>query len=260
MSFLIGQLLDAGLLHSDVDTVAGYGLDRYRQEPKLESDMLVWHDGTAVSRDPDVLRDVAHPFDAVGGLALLNGNLGKGVIKISAVQVKHRTVEAPIRVFDNSDDLLVAFQRGELHRDVVAVVRFQGPQANGMPELHKLTPALGVVQDLGFRVALVTDGRMSGASGKIPAAIHVTPEALSGGPLARLRDGDIIRLDADAGTLDVKLDPLELEARTPVSPELSDNAFGLGRELFGVFRRTVGSADTGASVLFDEEAKVHMYA
>jgi len=250
MAVLIGSLLDAGLLHGDVRTVAGPGLDRYRQVPHWDGTSLTWRADTGASTDRDVLRPVSDPFAADGGLKLLDGNLGRAVIKTSAVKPQHRIVEAPARIFHDQAELLAAFSRGELDRDFIAVVRFQGPQANGMPELHKLTPPLGVLQDRGFHVALVTDGRMSGASGKVPAAIHVTPEAEQGGALARLRDGDIIRLDAEAGLLQVRLPDAELQAReTATLPPAMRRAQGVGRELFGLFRRNVGAAEQGASIV-----------
>src|SRR5439155_9822668 len=201
VQFLIGTLLDAGLLHADVRTAAGDGLDRYRQEPVLDSGRLVWRDVPAHSLDESVLRPVPNPFSADGGLRILNGNLGRAVIKVSAVAEEHRVVRAPARVFTTQQGFSDAFGAGELDRDVVVVLRNQGPQANGMPELHGLTPALGVLMDRGHQVALVTDGRMSGASGKIPAAIQLTPEAAAGGPLARVEDGDEIVLDARSGRL-----------------------------------------------------------
>jgi len=247
MALVIRELLDAGLLHDDVLTVAGPGLRRYQQEPALEGGELVWRDGRATTLDRDILRGVNDPFDAEGGIRLLTGDLGRAVIKTSAVKPEHRRIEAPARVFDDQDDLLTAFNAGELTGDLVAVVRFQGPRANGMPELHKLTPVLGVLLDRGQKVALVTDGRMSGASGKVPAAIHVTPEALDGGVLAYVRDGDIIDLDAEGGRLDLKVDPAELRRRAPaVHPQAQS---GFGRELFAHMRRAVGPADAGASVL-----------
>ena len=249
MAFVTRQLLDAGLAHDDVLTVAGRGLRRYRQEPFLDDGRLVWREGTTVSLDRDILRPVDDPFQAEGGLRLLAGPLGRAVIKTSAVKAQHLVVEAPAVVFEDQDDLLAAYKRGELNRDFVAVVRFQGPKANGMPELHSLTPPLGVLLDKGFRVALVTDGRMSGASGKVPAAIHVTPEAADGGPLAYVRDGDIIRLDAEAGTLQIKVSENELMSRTPAAGRPS--APGYGRELFGWMRRAAGPADAGACSLFE---------
>jgi phosphogluconate dehydratase len=252
MPFVIGQLLDVGLAHADVLTVAGEGgLERYRQRPRLEGDTLVWGAGAHVSGDLSILRPANQPFSPEGGLKLLRGNLGRGVIKISAVKPQHRLIEAPARIFDGQDELLAAFKAGELERDHVAVVRFQGPQANGMPELHKLTPSLGVLQDKGFKVALVTDGRMSGASGKVPAAIHLTPEATDGGPLARLREGDIVRLDAEAGTLEALVDPAAWTARAPATADLSVNDHGIGRDLFARLRRGIGGAETGASLLGD---------
>ena len=246
LQFLIGQLLDAGLLHPDAKTVAGDGLAAYRQEPKLEAGRLVWTEGPTASLNDKILRPAADPFQPTGGLRQLAGNLGRGVIKVSAVAADRHVIEAPARVFHDQEAVKAAFKAGEFTTDTVVVVRFQGPQANGMPELHSLTPLLTVLQDRGLKVALVTDGRMSGASGKVPAAIHVSPEAACGGPLARVQDGDLIRLDAVAGTLTVLAD---LDAREPARPDLSANAHGIGRELFETFRRTVGPAETGAAVV-----------
>jgi phosphogluconate dehydratase len=240
-------LLDAGLLHPDARTVAGDGLALYRQEPKLRDGKLVWEDGPAHSQNDRILRPAADPFQPSGGLKQLTGNLGTGVIKVSAVAPERHVIEAPARIFHDQDEVKRAFKAGAFTSDTVVVVRFQGPQANGMPELHSLTPTLSVLQDRGLKVALVTDGRMSGASGKVPAAIHVSPEAACGGPLARLRDGDIIRLDATAGTLSV-LAP-DFDSRTPVTADLTANGFGTGRELFEAFRRSVGPASTGAGVV-----------
>ena len=249
MSLLIRELLKAGLLHADVTTITGPGgMERYLDEPVLDNGTLTWSPGPERSLDPKVVASAEKPFSADGGLKMLDGNLGRAVIKISAVKPEHRFVEAPAKVFTNQNQLIDAFKNGELTRDVVAVVTFQGPKANGMPELHKLTPSLGVLQDQGFHVALVTDGRMSGASGKVPAAIHVTPESADGGPLARVRDGDMIRLDAEKGTLEVLVDAASLAAREPLRPDLSANDYGVGRELFGVFRDAVGDAESGASV------------
>lgn len=197
-----------------------------------------------------MLSSIETPFQANGGLKMLRGNLGKAVIKISAVKPERHIIEAPAVIFHSQQELQDAFKEGKLNRDFIAVVRFQGPKANGMPELHKLTPPLGVLQDRGFRVALLTDGRMSGASGKVPAAIHVTPEAVDGGPIARIREGDIIRLDAIKGTLELLVDAADMAEREPVVVDLSDNEFGMGRELFAPFRRAVGPSDQGASVLF----------
>ncbi|MFL5298390.1 MAG: phosphogluconate dehydratase [Phenylobacterium sp.] len=249
MAFVVRQLLAAGLAHEDVLTVAGPGLSRYQAEPFLDGGKLVWREGTAESLNPDILRPVDDPFQAEGGLRLLTGPLGRAVIKTSAVKPEHLVVEAPAIVFEDQEALLAAHARGELERDFVAVVRFQGPQANGMPELHSLTPALGVLLDKGFKVALVTDGRMSGASGKVPAAIHVTPEAADGGPLAYARTGDVIRLDAHAGTLAIQVDPRELMRRPKASAPAS--AGGYGRELFATMRRVAGPADAGACTLFE---------
>jgi phosphogluconate dehydratase len=245
-SFLIDQLLNAGMLHDDVLTVAGKGLSRYAEVPTLADAAIVWSKVSSVSADSSVVSTVDAPFQTDGGMRLLSGNLGRAVIKVSAVLPAHRVVEAPAVVFDSQDDMLAAFKRGELERDFVAVVRYQGPRANGMPELHKLVPSLGVLQDRGFRVALVTDGRMSGASGKVPAAIHVTPECLSGGPLSHVRDGDIIRVDAETGTLAVLISDAELAARTTGIPDMTSNHYGSGRELFGGFRKMATGAEQGA--------------
>jgi phosphogluconate dehydratase len=245
MAFLIRELLDAGLLHADTTTVAG-DFRNYAKEPGLEDGKLVWRDAAAASLDRDILRPASDPFDHEGGLKLLTGNLGRAVIKISAVTPKHRAVEAPAAVFHDQKDFLDAFKRGALERDLIAVVRFQGPKANGMPELHKLTPPLSVLQDKGFRVGLVTDGRMSGASGKIPAAIHLTPEAADGGPIARVRDGDIIRIDPENGKIEVRVDAQDFASRTP--ERFSPQGWGVGRELFAPFRAHVGPADKGATI------------
>jgi phosphogluconate dehydratase len=249
MAFVTRTLLDAGLAHEDVQTVAGPGLRRYQTEPFLDGGRLVWREGTAQSLNRDILRPADDPFQAEGGLRLLNGPLGRAVIKTSAVKPEHLVIEAPAIVFEDQEALLAAHKAGQLNRDFVAVVRFQGPQANGMPELHSLTPALGVQLDKGFKVALVTDGRMSGASGKVPAAIHVTPEAADGGPLAYVRDGDVIRLDAHAGTLSIQVDERELRSRAPAKAQPS--GAGYGRELFSAMRRIAGPADAGACTLFE---------
>ena len=247
LQFLIGQLLDAGLLHPDAKTIAGDGLAAYRQEPVLDAGRLTWRDGPTASLNDRIVRPASDPFAPQGGLKQLTGNLGRGVIKVSAVAPERHVIEAPARVFHSQDAVKAAFKAGEFTSDTIVVVRFQGPQANGMPELHSLTPTLSVLQDRGLKVALVTDGRMSGASGKVPAAIHVAPEAAAGGPLAKLRDGDIVRLDAVAGTLTVLAQ--DFAARTPVTVDLSANEFGIGRELFAAFRRHVGSADSGAALV-----------
>ena len=249
MAVVVRELLDAGLAHEDVMTVAGPGLRHYQQEPFLENGTLVWRDGPEKSLNTEILRSAKDPFAPEGGIRLLTGRLGRAVIKTSAVKDEHLVIEAPAVVFHDQDDLLAAHKRGELNRDFIAVVRFQGPQANGMPELHSLTPTLGVLQDKGFKVALVTDGRMSGASGKVPAAIHVSPEAKMGGPLALVQDGDIIRLDGHAGTLDLMVDPAVLAARTPATAQAA--AYGFGREMFGWMRRAAGPAEAGACALFE---------
>ncbi|MFC4258695.1 phosphogluconate dehydratase [Marinobacter lacisalsi] len=249
-AFLIRELLDAGLLHEDVDTVVGHGLRAYTEIPTLEDGKLAWHPAPATSTDAGVLRPASEPFDPEGGLTVVQGNLGRGIIKTSAVAPEHRVVEAPARVFDDQSEVAEAFDRGELDMDFVAVVRWQGPAANGMPELHKLTPYLGSLQDRGYKVALVTDGRMSGASGKVPAAIHVYPEAARDGVLARVRDGDMIRVDAGRGELSVGVPDDELSAREPATADLSANQHGLGRELFSWFRTGASEAEKGATLFF----------
>jgi phosphogluconate dehydratase len=247
LQYMIGQLLDAGLLHDDVVTVAGRGLSLYTQEPKLRDGRISWQDGAKTSHNDKILRPASDPFNAAGGLQQLKGNLGQGVMKVSAVAPERHIVEAKARIFSDQESVKTAFRSGEFTEDTIIVVRFQGPAANGMPELHSLTPVLAVLQDRGLKVALVTDGRMSGASGKVPSAIHVAPEAAHGGPLARIADGDLLRVDAVNGTLDV-LTPGALD-RPPVMPDLSENEFGTGRELFALFRRSVSASTAGASVL-----------
>ena len=239
MGFLIRELLDAGYLHEDVRTIWGEGLRPYASVSRRPAPER--------SGDDKVLTTAAKPFQPTGGLKVLTGNLGRAIVKTSAVKPEKRVVEAPALVFHSQDALNAAFKAGDLDRDFVAVVRFQGPKANGMPELHRLTTVLGVLQDRGRKVALVTDGRMSGASGKVPAAIHVTPEALDGGPIARIEDGDVIRLDAEAGTLEVLVDAATLAARPAAAPDLAANGFGMGRELFAGFRALASRADMGAS-------------
>ena len=248
LGYMIGELLDAGLLHADARTVLGEGLDLYRLEPKLRDGVLSWEAGASGTLNEKILRPASDPFAKTGGMKQLTGNLGSGVIKVSAVAPERHIVEAPVRIFHTQDAVKQAFKAGEFTTDTIVVVRFQGPRSNGMPELHSLTPTLSVLQDRGLKVALVTDGRMSGASGKVPAAIHVSPEAACGGPLARLRDGDIVRLDATSGTLSVLAD--DFESRTPVEADLSANAFGIGRELFAAFRRNVGPATEGAIAVY----------
>ncbi|MBL3596749.1 phosphogluconate dehydratase [Rhodovulum sulfidophilum] len=247
LGYMIGELLEAGLLHPDTLTVAGEGLARYTQEPKLVDGRLTWSEGAGASLNDKILRTAAAPFQKTGGLRALDGNLGRGIIKTSAVAPERHVIEAPARIFQDQEEVKAAFRRGEFTSDTIVVVRFQGPRANGMPELHALTPTLSVLQDRGLKVALVTDGRMSGASGKVPAAIHVSPEAADGGPLARLRDGDVIRLDAPAGRLEV-LTEGALD-RAPVTPDLSANETGLGRELFAAFRANAKSAAEGAGIV-----------
>jgi phosphogluconate dehydratase len=249
MTFLIDQLLSAGLLHGDALAITGGTLADYVKLPTLDADgRLQWQPVSKLSGNRGVLRGVDEPFRRDGGLRMLDGNLGRAVIKVSSVPDDRLLIEAPARVFHEQDEVKQAFDRGELNCDFVAVVRFQGPQAIGMPELHKLTPTLALLQDRGHRVALLTDGRMSGASGRVPAAIHVTPEALDGGAIAKIRDGDLIRLDAANGKLDVLLDDAELAARDKASADLSHHQVGMGRELFAMFRQAAGAADLGAGV------------
>ena len=247
MGFLIRELLDAGLLHDDVTTVMGKGLRAHTREPWLDGEVAAWKDAPAESLDQEVLRRADNPFSADGGLRLLAGNVGRAVIKVSAVKPEHRVIEAPAIIFDSQEALGEAFKRDELKRDFVAVIRFQGPRANGMPELHRLTPILGVLQDAGHKVALVTDGRMSGASGKVPAAIHVTPEVANGGPLGKVRDGDLVRLDAEAGTLEVLVPAAEWDKREVATRDLAANQHGCGRELFFNFRANAIGAEQGGS-------------
>ena len=246
MGYVIGTLLDEGLAHGDILTVWGDGFEAYSREPKMTGDELTWHD-PGESGDSEMLRPASAPFQSDGGMRLLTGNLGRACFKSSAVDPERYTIEAPCRVFQTQHDVAEAFSKGELDRDVVVVVRFQGPRANGMPELHKLTPPLGVLQDRGYRVALVTDGRMSGASGKVPCAIHCTPEALGGGPLAHLRDGDMVKVCAVTGELSTTAD---LSARVPApdaNPEM-----GVGRELFAMFHHLADSAERGGSAMLAE--------
>ncbi|WP_420858203.1 phosphogluconate dehydratase [Marivivens marinus] len=246
LGYMIGDLLNAGLLHPDTKTVVGDGLEHYTQEPQLKDGRVTYVPGTKVSLNDKILRPASDPFHAHGGLTQLSGNLGRGVIKTSAVAEERHIVEAKARVFHDQADVKTAFKNGEFTEDTIVVVRYQGPKSNGMPELHSLTPTLAVLQDRGLKVALVTDGRMSGASGKVPAAIHVCPEAADGGPLALVQDGDMIRLDATKGTLDVLAD---LTGRTPAPADLTGNGNGVGRELFETFRRNVGLAADGACTI-----------
>jgi phosphogluconate dehydratase len=247
--YVIRELLDAGFMHADVLTVRSGGLREYTGIPSAAADGSLQWTNPGVSKDDSVVRPASAPFSASGGLKLLQGNLGRSVIKVSAVPDDRHVIEAPCRVFDSQDALHKAFAADELNHDVICVVRWQGPQANGMPELHKLTPPMAVLQGKGFKVALVTDGRMSGASGKVPAAIHVSPEAAAGGPLARVLDGDVIRLDANSETLQVLVDPTEWNSRPLATmPEAlcAANGIGMGRELFANFRRNALTAEEGA--------------
>lgn len=246
MGFLIHELLQAGLMHGDVNTVMGKGMAAYAQEPWLSDGNLAWRDAPVKSGDESVLRPVSNPFSADGGLKLLQGNLGRAVIKSSAVDAEHRVVTAPAVVFDDQEHVIHAFKAGQLNRDCVVVVRYQGPRANGMPELHKLTPSLASLQSKGFKVALVTDGRMSGASGKVPAAIHVTPECLNNGPLHKVRDGDIIHLDSYRGILEARVPAEEWAKRVSTSPDLTRFHYGMGRELFAGMRKLAADAEAGA--------------
>ena len=246
MGFLIKELLQAGLLHAEVNTVMGAGLDHFAREPFLIDGKLEWREAAQTSGDLSILRPVSEPFSADGGLKLLTGNLGRSVIKTSAVKAENRVVTAPALVFDDQLEVVAAFKAGKLARDFVAVIRYQGPRANGMPELHQLTPALSSLQDKGFHVALVTDGRMSGASGTVPAAIHVTPECLNNGPLRHVRDGDVIHLDSIHGVLEVRVPAAEWQARTTIAPDLTSNEHGMGRELFRGFRALARDAEAGA--------------
>ena len=234
-------------MHGDVKTAAGEGLALYRREPVLQDGAVIYRDGATQSLNEKILRAPADPFQPTGGLKELSGNLGLGVMKVSAVDPERHVIEAPAAVFHSQADVKAAFQAGDLNRDVVVVVRFQGPKANGMPELHNLTPVLSVLQGRGHKVALVTDGRMSGASGKVPAAIHVAPEALDGGLIGKLQDGDLVRVDAKSGTLNVLTEGVS--DRAAATPDLSANAHGVGREMFEIFRQTAGPATAGAGVV-----------
>ncbi len=262
MAFVIRELLQAGLLHADARTVSGAGLTAYTQEPYLDNGKLRWREGATTSGDSAVLRPVSSPFSADGGLKLLRGNLGRSIIKVSSVKPDRRVIEAPARIFEDQAAVSAAFKAGELDRDVVVVVRGQGPRANGMPELHKLTPALASLQSRGFRVALVTDGRMSGASGSVPAAIHLSPEVRAGGPLGRLRDGDVVCLDSHAGTLNARVESSVWAQRASetvppaagtAAPVAAGATFGTGRELFAIFRQHAADAERGGGVCLPSE-------
>jgi phosphogluconate dehydratase len=247
LGFMIGELLNAGLLHDDVKTVAGEGLHLYTQEPKLTDGRISYVPGAGKSQNEKILRPASDPFQAEGGLKQLKGNLGRGVIKASAVAKERHIVEAPARIFHTQEAVKDAFKAGQFTGDTIIVVRFQGPKSNGMPELHGLTPTLAVLQDRGHKVALVTDGRMSGASGKVPSAIHLSPEAADNGPISLIQDGDIVRMDAVKGTIDVL--NVDLSTRSPAIADLTGNGNGVGRELFEVFRRNVGLSSDGAAVV-----------
>lgn len=247
LGFMIGELLKTGLLHEDVKTVAGDGLHLYSQEPKIADGRVVYGPGAGETQNDRILRPASDPFQPTGGLKQLAGNLGKGMMKTSAVAPERHVIEAKARVFHDQEDVKTAFKNGEFTEDTIVVVRFQGPSSNGMPELHSLTPTLSVLQDRGLKVALVTDGRMSGASGKVPSAIHVSPEAAKGGPLARVRDGDLLRVDAVSGKIDCLA--ADFAQREPVTADLSGNGHGVGRELFAAFRANVGLAEYGAGVV-----------
>ncbi|MCW9017942.1 MAG: dihydroxy-acid dehydratase, partial [Kangiellaceae bacterium] len=274
MGYLMLQLAQSGYLHQNVNTILGKGLEYYFEEPVLENNrfsvimktgsgtgvseqmpatfeekQLTWKGISDRSLDDSVLRPASEPFSKTGGLKLLTGNLGRAVIKVSAVKEEHQIIEAPAVVFDSQNEFQQSFDKGELEKDLVAVIRFQGPRMNGMPELHKLTPLLGVLQDKGFKVAIVTDGRMSGASGKVPAAIHLVPEASDGGLIAKVKNGDLIRVDAKQGTVELLIATTELDKREAKTLALKENTFGTGREIFKVFRQSVTGAEQGASIL-----------
>ncbi len=251
MGLLISELLNNGLLHGDILTVGDQrGMAQYSQVPALHEGKLRWEPGPAISRDEEIIASVAKPFATGGGLHVMHGNLGRGVSKISAVAEKHQVVTAPAMVFDDQLDVVAAFKRGELEKDVIVVLRFQGPKANGMPELHKLTPIMGLLQDKGFHVALLTDGRMSGASGKVPSAIHMWPECMDGGPLAKVQNGDMIVLNTQTGEVNVQVDQAEFDARVAAPNSATGHHFGMGRELFGAMRAQASTAETGATNLF----------
>ena len=252
MALLFKELIDAGLVHEDVETICGRGLTRYTQKPVLENGKLIWIDGATSSGDPEIIATAAKPFSSHGGLQVMKGNLGISVLKTSSLREGSFVIKAPAVVFEDQHELDIAFNAGELEKDFIAVVRFQGPKARGMPELHKLTPPLGVLQDKGFKVALVTDGRMSGASGKVPAAIHLCPEALDGGLISKIQTGDMILLDGESGELTLLVDESELATRENSQFKVNGHHQGMGRELFGFMRRNLSSAETGACSLFDD--------
>jgi phosphogluconate dehydratase len=253
MALLFKELIDAGLVHEDVETICGRGLTRYTQRPVLQNGKLLWIDGATSSGDDEIIATAAKPFSSHGGLKVMKGNLGTSVLKTSSLREGSFVIKAPAVVFEDQHELDIAFDAGELEKDFIAVVRFQGPKARGMPELHKLTPPLGVLQDKGFKVALVTDGRMSGASGKVPAAIHLCPEALDGGLISKIKTGDMILLDGESGELTLLVDDAELANRKNAIFEVNGHHQGMGRELFGFMRRNLSSAETGACSLFDDD-------
>ncbi len=248
MSVVISQLIDAGLVHKDVETVVGFGLENFVVEPRLDGNEVVFEEGARVSRDKDIISTVQKPFFNEGGIKLLKGNVGRSVIKTSALKDEHMIIEAPAIVFNSQEELQIAFKAGELEKDFIAVVRYQGPKSNGMPELHGLMPPLGSLQDRGFKVAILTDGRMSGASGKVPSAIHLTPEASDGGVIAKINTGDLIKFDVENGEVSLIVDSVELENREIELPDVSSNVHGFGRELFSTIRANVGSAENGATI------------
>ncbi|NNF16064.1 MAG: phosphogluconate dehydratase [Gammaproteobacteria bacterium] len=254
LGFVMSQLLEAGMLHDEVRTICGDGLRSFCKEPVIADDGIQWQPPAEESLNTDIIRPVSEPFDPEGGLRLVDGNIGRAIVKVSAVQPEHQSIEAPARVFLSQDEFVKAFKNNELERDFVAVLPCQGPAANGMPELHKLTPYLGVLQGRGFSVALLTDGRMSGASGKVLAAIQVTPEALNGGVIGKIRDGDTIAIDAQQGVLEVTASDDDPLARPQPTFSLEANRNGMGRELFGVLRAAVNSAEQGASAFADDHA------
>ncbi|MBS0216341.1 MAG: phosphogluconate dehydratase [Proteobacteria bacterium] len=255
LGFIIGQLLDAGMLHGDILCAHGGDMRQQAMHPELDGTTLKWAGAPTQSGDPSILRSLAEAFDKEGGLRRLQGNLGRAVVKVSAVTPEHRGIEAPAKVFESQDALIAAFKAGKLEGDFIAVVRGQGPRAIGMPELHKLTPTLAALQDRGQRVALLTDGRMSGASGKVLAAIHLHPEAVEDGPIAKLRDGDHVRIDSEAGTIDALVPEAEWSARVAQRPDVSKHHAGMGRELFALMRNNVGNAETGACSLFTRDTQ-----
>jgi phosphogluconate dehydratase len=252
MALLFKELIDAGLVHEDVETICGRGLTRYTQRPVLQDGKLLWIDGATSSGDEEIIATVEKPFSSHGGLQVMKGNLGISVLKTSSLREGSFVIKAPAVVFEDQHELDIAFNAGELEKDFIAVVRFQGPKARGMPELHKLTPPLGVLQDKGYKVALVTDGRMSGASGKVPAAIHLCPEALDGGLISKIKTGDMILLDGETGELTLLVEESELAKRENATFQVNGHHQGMGRELFGFMRRNLSSAETGACSLFDE--------